>query len=79
MNRNDWRTMEINRNHQKSLKISGNQKEIDEWRIKTSYKKTKKQRPDLLDQILKSNETKRAFFVDQLTTEFSTSLYISIK
>ena len=29
--------------------LSGNQKEIDEWRIKTSYKKTKKQRPDLLD------------------------------
>ena len=38
---NGWKVPEI--------LLSGNQKEIDEWRIKTSYKKTKKQRPDLLD------------------------------
>ena len=29
--------------------LSGNQKEIDEWRIKTSYQKTKRKRPDLLN------------------------------
>ncbi|MEC8679715.1 MAG: tRNA (guanosine(37)-N1)-methyltransferase TrmD [Bacteroidota bacterium] len=38
---NGWKVPEI--------LLSGDQKKIDEWRIKTSYKKTKKQRPDLLD------------------------------
>ena len=30
--------------------LSGDQKKIDEWRIKKSYEKTKKERPDLLDE-----------------------------
>ena len=30
--------------------LSGDQKEIDEWRMKKSYEKTKKERPDLLDE-----------------------------
>ena len=38
---NGWKVPEI--------LLSGNQKEIDEWRIKTSYQKTKRKRPDLLN------------------------------
>ena len=33
--------------------LSGDQKKIDEWRIKKSYEKTKKERPDLLDEWFK--------------------------
>ena len=39
---NGWKVPEV--------LLSGDQKEIDEWRMKKSYEKTKKERPDLLDE-----------------------------
>ena len=39
---NGWKVPEV--------LLSGDQKEFDEWRMKKSYEKTKKERPDLLDE-----------------------------
>ncbi|MCH8330864.1 MAG: hypothetical protein IH946_05705 [Bacteroidetes bacterium] len=33
-----------------SILLSGNDKEIDEWRLNESIKRTKERRPDLLDE-----------------------------
>ena len=38
---NGWKVPEV--------LLSGDQKKIEEWRMKKSYEKTKKERPDLLD------------------------------
>ena len=46
---NYTRPSEFNKWKVPEILLSGNQKEIEEWRLKKSYQKTKQKRPDLLN------------------------------